>query len=869
MPVTVITTTGQALDLIDRLGTTVAAMDTETVYDGERADPMTARLRVISIATEAPGGDDAAYVLDVRDMDTRALGQAFRRRAADLGRRKLRFLGFNADFDDLVTTLNLTPWDVASGQAFPSLFHWMDLSLALAVQGLGAAGHRRYVSLATAVRRKLGIDIEGKGTVQLSYDAETDLTDEQIAYAAADAVATLWLGDALAGELDRQGLAGVASLESQARPFLQSMRVHGIAFSERTWRKELAGYRRRAEELRHQMAALTGGGQMSLFSDHTALSWKPESPNDVRKVLNTRCAKLVKAYLAQRHPSSGGRGRLLTDSDSLTKEELELMARLGEELGLDVRLPRALIEYGKVAKLLSTYGDKMMAELGEDGRFHSRYTQCLADTGRTSSRGPNAQNFAPAMKRHFRPRPRSGPDGAPVERVLLYGDYSQAELRVSAQLTGERVRRQAFEDGVDQHAAIAAEMFHVDMDALKNGDEEARAAYSSFRGRAKPLNFGLGYGMKAQLMADNLTLGGTPTTKEEAQELIDKFFAAVPQEAAWLRGRDGYVQGLAAAIRAGREERPLDLRASWRLHHLWQSIGEARKALKNAGRKPSDEAVIAHLTGELGAAVGLAGTPATEADRAGAGERQRALAADLRRALRLDAPVLLCADGEPWEFESRTIAGRRRLFQVPTGSWLTALALELASPTRPRGQELVDDWAAANGVELSRREPNGRRRNLRRAELEKRFEKPERRDAFVRWMLNALREQPRPGRMSVPERLMRAAAASCVDRMANAYRNAPIQGSVADGVLLAFAKLTELLEEYPTAFPVISIHDSIALECDAADAAELLPRMRQVMEACLRHYCPDVPIVADVAILTSLDDKHDDVTGRYRPALAA
>ena len=103
--------------------------------------------------------------------------------------------------------------------------------------------------------------------------------------------------------------------------------------------------------------------------------------------------------------------------------------------------------------------------------------------------------------------------------------------------------------------------------------------------------------------------------------------------------------------------------------------------------------------------------------------------------------------------------------------------------------------------------------------------------------------------------MMRDAMSRLISRQANAYRNAPIQGSVADAVLLAFAHLADLMDEFPTAMPVSTVHDSIVVECDIEDARALSERMQSIMEEALAVYVPDVKVVADLDIMRHFDDK--------------
>src|SRR5699024_1299904 len=110
----------------------------------------------------------------------------------------------------------------------------------------------------------LGVDMDGKGGVQLSYDKDTPLTPEQINYAAQDAVITLWLGDALVNPLQQEALLETLTLESRARAFLSSMTTNGLAFDEDGWMQKLQDIDARADALKGEIAELTGG-QSTLF----------------------------------------------------------------------------------------------------------------------------------------------------------------------------------------------------------------------------------------------------------------------------------------------------------------------------------------------------------------------------------------------------------------------------------------------------------------------------------------------------------------------------------------------------------------------------------------------------------------------------
>ena len=858
VPVTFTKDTQEAVNIINTLGPADIAIDTETVFV-EKVDPMTAQMRVMSIATEDENGNDISYVFDVKDMDRNALGVAFRERATALNQRRLRVYGFNANFDDPVTTFGLTDQKPFTGEAYSSLLDWVDLMFAVSLPRLGSFGHK-WSSLEKAAKTYLGVELGGKGGVQLSYDAETELTEDQINYAAQDAVVTLWLADAVRDELIEHDLVEAFTLEVRAREFLSSMSINGIAFDRDGWMKHMDEITKKIDDILEEIAEITGG-QPTLFGPAKPL-FNPDSPEGVRKALNKHCPELVKEYLVMQGEEQRA-DDLLQKYDSADKVTIRLMQVYGERADMDTRLLELLLEYSSLAKVRQTYGEKMMALLGPDNRFHPEFTQCLIATGRTSSKNPNAQNFSPLMQQFFTPPERVDENGKKHRRVLVQGDYSQAELRVSAQLTKEPVRRDAFATDQDQHAVVAGQMFNVDMDSLQETEDGAER-YRTFRSQAKTINFGLSYGMKAGLLGSTLTQQGIITSREEAAKLIDSFFQALPKEAAWLQKRDKSVDRKAHEIRTGMETGvPVDFDLTFQLLNRKKQMSRLAKELRQSGvARPeiSDLVNAAYMHTRFNSP--------EEKEQAHA-----ALTEHFEWADHYPHPVVLRADGSPWEFYSKTLAKRRRVFQVPTKFLMEGLSETLARPKQPGAQISVDRWAAENHVVLAKNPhrfdasgnvvQSNNRRNLGFADLRKTWEKAGEhlRHDFVFTMLNQAKQAP-PVQVSqavppmgVDHAMLRDAMARQVARLANAYRNAPIQGSVADAVLRAFALLADLMDKYPTAKPVSTVHDSIVIECDLEEAKDLATEMETLMVEALAAYVPDVKVVADLEILSSLDEE--------------
>ena len=182
-----------------------------------------------------------------------------------------------------------------------------------------------------------------------------------------------------------------------------------------------------------------------------------------------------------------------------------------EELAGSYALPRIVLEYRALAKLKSTYTDKLPEQVYErTGRIHTSYAQAVAATGRLSSVDPNLQNIP--IRRSEGRRIRQA-FIAPPGCVLLAADYSQIELRIMAHLSGDAGLRAAFAADRDVHQATAAEVFGVSPEAVT----------ADHRRTAKVINFGLIYGMSAFGLARNLGI-----ERSAAQQYVERYFQRYP-----------------------------------------------------------------------------------------------------------------------------------------------------------------------------------------------------------------------------------------------------------------------------------------------------------------------------------------------------
>ena len=188
-----------------------------------------------------------------------------------------------------------------------------------------------------------------------------------------------------------------------------------------------------------------------------------------------------------------------------------------EKLAEDYPLPKAILEYRSVAKLKSTYTDKLPRMVNaKTGRVHTNYAQAVAVTGRLSSTDPNLQNIPVRTAEGRRIREAFI---APPGSVILSADYSQIELRIMAHLSGDKGLLDAFANGEDVHRATASEVFGVPRDEVS----------SEQRRYAKVINFGLIYGMSAFGLAANLGI-----ERVAAASYIERYFARYPGVAAYM-----------------------------------------------------------------------------------------------------------------------------------------------------------------------------------------------------------------------------------------------------------------------------------------------------------------------------------------------
>ncbi|PSU82610.1 DNA polymerase I [Photobacterium phosphoreum] len=344
-------------------------------------------------------------------------------------------------------------------------------------------------------------DIAGKGKKQLTFN-QIDL-EQAGPYAAEDADITLRLHNALYPKLEADDKLKKVfeTIEMPLVPVLSRMERTGVYIDSMLLGAQSIELAQRLDEI-EKLAYELADQEFNL-----------SSPKQLQAILFEKMGLPVIKKTPSGTPS--------------TNEEVL------QELALDYPLPKLLLEYRGLAKLKSTYTDKLPKMVNAaTGRVHTSYHQSGTVTGRLSSSEPNLQNI-PVRNSEGR-RIRQAFVAKPGYKILAV-DYSQIELRIMAHLSGDQALLDAFREGKDIHAATAAEILGLAIDDVTT--EQRR--------RAKAINFGLIYGMSAFGLAKQLDMG-----RNEAQDYMNVYFERYPGVLEYMEStrnsavEQGYVETL-------------------------------------------------------------------------------------------------------------------------------------------------------------------------------------------------------------------------------------------------------------------------------------------------------------------------------------
>ena len=323
-------------------------------------------------------------------------------------------------------------------------------------------------------------EVAGKGAKQVTFNKVS--IDSAAKYAAEDADVTLQLHQTLWPRLEKEeGLKSVfLDIEMPLVPVLAIIERNGVLIDADKLKKQSTELEKRLAELGKETFAQAGS------------EFNLNSPKQLQDILFGK----LNLPVLQKTP---------TGQPSTAENVLQ-------ELALDFPLPKLIIEYRTISKLITTYTKRLPEQINpKTQRIHTSYNQTGAATGRLSSSEPNLQNIPVRTQEGRRIRQAFI---APSGYKIISSDYSQIELRIMAHMSGDPALLNAFENDLDIHQATAAEVLGIPLEKVTS--EERRSA--------KAINFGLIYGMSAFGLAKQLGVG-----RDAAQSYIDRYFARYPR----------------------------------------------------------------------------------------------------------------------------------------------------------------------------------------------------------------------------------------------------------------------------------------------------------------------------------------------------
>src|SRR5882672_4579545 len=441
-------------------------LDTETT----ELDPYLGRLRLIQLASP-----DGVYIVDLNrfaDADLKSGAEMEPLRQLLTAPRPIK-IAHNAKFDAKFIKHNL-------GVDIVGIFDTL-----LASQIVSAGGLEDRHGLNAIAERYLNEAVDK--TERLS-NWEFELSEAQLQYAARDAAVLIPLRDKLIEKIRSLDLIRCAQLEFECVMPVVDLELTGFFMNKERWLEQLAIVETRRGELANDLQEMLGEGvaQASLFGPPRA-NINLDSQPQVTDALNRLGIPL---------PDSTRNWKL-------------------QPLAVQYPVVAKLLEYRTMQKALTSYGQNMIEYINpKTGRLHADFRQIGAPAGRFACSNPNIQQVPHAVeyRRCFM--------GHPAGRKLVIADYSQIELRILAEFSGDQGFIDAFNSGADLHRVTAAQVFSVEQDQV-TADQRAFA---------KGLNFGVVYGIGAQRFA---MMTGMSVT--EAENVLRRYFATYRKLDTYLR----------------------------------------------------------------------------------------------------------------------------------------------------------------------------------------------------------------------------------------------------------------------------------------------------------------------------------------------
>lgn len=565
-------------------------------------------------------------------------------------------------------------------------------------------------------------------------------------------VALLALRPLLAQQAAAAGMSATVAAEVAAQPTVMALGASGLPLvvddpddpvdvagcQWAGWSAYVAARQRAGRDQATRLASLTGGGQTALGFDGDDAALQPMVDPDDPAALRQLLNRWAAVEVDAYMRRWHGRPGPLTAAERLDGDTLRMVGG---------PVADALAGWLAARRFVAAYGTPLLTAAEPDGpvvRLRSTFEQARTPTGRLIATSPNVL----ALPAEVNPFVR-----APRGRLLVAVDASQVELRLLAHLSEDRALAGALAG--DVHARTASACYGVDVARMAAADRCDRSELDRLAAAAKVDREGGRDVVVGRLQAHARRLRG------------------VGKAGNYRIAYGGGAEGLARSLTAQGQQTSVD-EAQRILDAFASAYPDASAWLRDRDRQVVAAAADAAASLDPHLTLPVGGTP---------------------------PPVMPNGDGQPWQLVSRTEAGRRRLFELPTAEWWEALAAQLPSALRTAGW--AELWSAQQ-------------------------------------------------RSSHGERLLQAACRTVLTRRQRAYRNHPLQGGVADAMTAVYGQLAGLQRRWPTAAAVLAVHDSVVVECDAADAPAVRQWLAGTMAAAFDAVCPTVPVPVDTHVSRSL-----------------
>ena len=444
--------------------------------EGTGLDPYTDKLLLLQIGT-----DEVSYIFDAQVLPLYGAGPLIKL----LENPKILKIMHNGKFDYGFIKLQV-------GARVNNIY---DTMLA---EGVLTAGLKRPQSLANLSEQYLETRLD-KSTRRSFEELKTQISESQLKYSALDTLVLFPIFTAQYKKLQEEDLINIAKLEFAVTTVVAEMELKGIYIDVPKWREIIVVLRKKRVDFlnnfQEAVRPLYQSTQVDLFGQHADV---------INTNSNQQLLDLFNNKLNLGIPSTGD----------------EILA------GLNHPVAKMLRDYRGYEKLISAFGDSLLAKVNKKtGRLHPDFMQLGAATGRFACSNPNLQQI-----------PRNSEEApfrqcfVPAEGFkLVVTDYSAMEMRILADLSGDAKMIDALKNNLDIHSYTAALMFN------KEYTSDFKKKYPELRQIAKPIGFGLMYGMGPVGLAKRLEQEtGKPVTKEEGADYMNKYFASYPNVRTFL-----------------------------------------------------------------------------------------------------------------------------------------------------------------------------------------------------------------------------------------------------------------------------------------------------------------------------------------------